>query len=224
MRGYEVIVPEFFYDPNIAYIVLWAGLWIAVTSVHTPGTGIVEAVAFSVLIGTVIILLGMPTNWLSVAVMTAGIISFILIPFIKQQYTTLSLGGLVLQAVGGYFLFNGLDVSPVLIGVTVGLSLIYHYFVLLPALRQIRSYPVEERDSVLIGMEGRVASALNPIGTVQVNSELWSATSNKTLESGTRVRVLERNGLQLYVEETKDKRQPEPSEQVEFSSQEAVEL
>jgi hypothetical protein len=35
--------------------------------------------------------------------------------------------------------------------------------------------------------------------------------------------VLERNGLQLYVEETKDKRQPE-LEQPEFSSKEAVEL
>jgi membrane-bound ClpP family serine protease len=218
-----VFLPEFFYDPNIAYMILWAGLWIAVTSVHTPGTGVVEAAAFSVLIGTAVVLLGMPTNWLAVGIMALGIVGFIMIPFIKQQYTTLSLGGLVLQAVGGYFLFNGLGVSPVLIGVTVGLSLIYHYFVLLPALRQIRSYPVEERDSVLIGMEGRVAAPLNPVGTVQVNSELWSASSNKVIDSGTKVTVLERNGLQLYVEETKDKRQPE-LEQPEFSSKEAVEL
>jgi membrane-bound ClpP family serine protease len=208
----------------MAYVILWAGLWIAVTSVHTPGTGVVEAIAFSVLIGTALVLLGMPTNWLAVAIMALGIIGFILIPFIKQQYTTLSLSGLVLQAVGGYFLFHGLTISPLLIGVTIGLSLIYHYFVLLPALRKIRSYPVEERDNVLIGMEGRVAAALNPIGTVQVNSELWSATSNKVIASGTRVKVLERNGLQLYVEEAKDKRQPEHPEQAEFSSEEAVEL
>jgi membrane-bound serine protease (ClpP class) len=202
-------------------MIMWAGLWIAVTSVHAPGTGVIEAVAFAVLIGTVIVLLGMPTNWVAVALMTVGIVSFILIPFVKQQYTTLSLGGLVLQALGGYFLFNGLSISPLLIGVTIGLSLLYHYLVLLPALRQIRSYPVEERDSVLIGMEGRVAAALNPIGTVQVNSERWTATSNKKLEVGTRVKVLERNGLQLYVEETKDKRQPESPD---LSSEEAVDL
>ncbi len=207
-----MIIPEIFYDPNIAYVILWAGLWIAATSVHTPGTGVIEVVAFSVAVGAVLLLLSMPTNWLAVLMITTGILGFILIPFIKQQYTTLSLGGLVLQGLGGYFLFDGLTVSLPLIGVTIALSLAYHYFILLPALRTIRSYPVEERDSVLIGMEGRVAASLNPIGTVQVNSELWTATSNKTVESGTKVVVLERNGLQLYVEEAKDKRQPEPIE------------
>lgn len=213
-----MILPEFFYDPNIAYIVLWVGLWVVVTSVHTPGTGIVEAAAFAVLVGTMLVLFALPTNWLAVFIMAVGIVGFILVPFIKQQYTTLSLGGLVLQALGAYLLFDGLSVSPVLIGVTIALSLIYHYFVLLPALRQIRSHPVEERDSVLIGMEGRVAAPLNPVGTVQVNSELWSASSNKTVESGTKVIVLERNGLQLYVEETKEKRQPS------FNGVEPVEL
>src|SRR5690606_10501672 len=133
-----------------------------------------------------LLLLSMPTNWLAVLMITTGILGFILIPFIKQQYTTLSLGGLVLQGLGGYFLFDGLTVSLPLIGVTIALSLAYHYFILLPALRTIRSYPVEERDSVLIGMEGRVAAPLNPVGTVQVNSELWTATSNKTVESGTK--------------------------------------
>jgi membrane-bound ClpP family serine protease len=59
-------------------------------------------------------------------------------------------------------------------------------------------------------MEGRVVKALDPIGTVQVNSELWTATSSKTLASGTRVVIQERNGLQLFVEATKDKREPTP--------------
>jgi membrane-bound ClpP family serine protease len=66
----------------------------------------------------------------------------------------------------------------------------------------------EDRDHLVVGAEGRVIKALDPIGTVQVNSELWSASSNKTLSAGTPIIVLERNGLQLYVESSKDKREP----------------
>jgi membrane-bound serine protease (ClpP class) len=206
-------IPIFLTDPNIVYIILWAGLWIAVTAAHAPGTMVIEGLALVGLAAAALLLLNLPTNWLAVLLLTAGIVGFILIPFFKQQYTTLSLGGLILQAAGGYFLFNGLYVSPLVIGATIAVSLIYHFFVLLPAMRQIKQHAVEDRDSLLVGMEGRVVKALNPIGTVQVNSELWTATSNRDLPSGTRVIVVERNGLQLYVEATKDKREPAHEDQ-----------
>ncbi|HEX2622787.1 MAG TPA: NfeD family protein, partial [Phototrophicaceae bacterium] len=141
-------------------------------------------------------------------VFASGVVGFILIPFFKQQYTRLSLGGLILQALGGYFLFHGLRVQPEVVAVTIALSLAYHYFVLLPALRQLKLYKHETPDEVLIGSKGRVVTALSPIGIVQVNSERWTATSTQDLPAGTTIVVLERNGLQLLVEPVKDKRQP----------------
>jgi membrane-bound serine protease (ClpP class) len=206
----RVEIPVLFTDPNIVYMALWVGLWIAMTAAHAPGTMIIEVLALVALVGTAVLLLNLPTNWLAVLIFTAGVVGFILIPFFKQQYTTLSLGGLVLQALGGYFLFDGLQVSPGVIAATIALSLMYHYFLLLPAIRQIKLHRLDDRDSLLVGMEGRVVKALDPIGTVQVNSELWTATSSKTLASGTRVVIQERNGLQLFVEATKDKREPTP--------------
>jgi membrane-bound serine protease (ClpP class) len=203
-----VEIPTFFTDPNIVYITLWLGLWIVVTATHAPGTGFLEGAALLVLGGTALILLSLPTNWWAVLLFAAGVVGFIIIPFLKQQYTTLSLGGLILQAIGGYFLFSTMSVSPLVIGATIAVSLLYHYFVLLPGFRQIKQYKHEDRDAMLIGMEGRVMKALDPVGTVQVNSELWTAASNQNLPSGTRVVVLERNGLQIYVEPVKDKRLP----------------
>lgn len=203
-----VDIPVFLLDPNVAYIALWVAVWLSATVAHAPGTTFMEALSMVGLIGAAALLLSLPTNWLSVLIFTAGVVGFILIPFFKYQYTTLSLGGLVLQAIGGYFLFHTLSVSPIVLGATIGVSLIYHYFVLLPALRQIKLHKMEDRDSLLIGSQGRVVRALDPIGTVQVNSELWSATSSKVLESGTTVIVRERNGLQLFVEAAKDKREP----------------
>lgn len=201
-------IPAFLMDPNIAYMALWVGVWLAATVAHAPGTTVMEILSMVGLGAAALLLLSMPTNWLAVLLFTAGVVGFILIPFLKQQYTTLSLGGLVLQAVGGYFLFQGLQVSPLVLGTTIGVSLIYHYFVLLPALRRIKQYKLEDPDELLIGSKGRVVKALDPIGTVQVNSELWSATSSKVLPGGTVVIVQERNGLQLYVEAAKDKREP----------------
>jgi membrane-bound serine protease (ClpP class) len=203
-----VDTPAFLTDPNFVYTVLWLGLWIAVTVAHTPGTGVIEGLALIALGGAALMLLSLPTNWLSVLILVAGVVGFILIPFIKQQYTTLSLGGLILQGVGGYFLFDGLSVSLLVLGMTIVVSLAYHFFFLLPAIKQVQLHKWEDRDHLVVGAEGRVVKALDPIGTVQVNSELWTASSNKTLPAGTTVTVLERNGLQLYVESSKDKREP----------------
>ncbi|MCU0496174.1 MAG: hypothetical protein MUF87_02340 [Anaerolineae bacterium] len=196
-------------DPNFVYFALWIGLWMMVTTTHAPGTGVLEAMTFIALGITALLLLNMPTNWVAVLIFVGGVVGFIFLPFIKMQYLSLSLGGLVLQGIGGLFLFNGLQVSPIILGVTIVLSLIYHYFALRPGLLMIQSSQVQDRDSQLIGSPGRVVKALDPIGTVQANGELWTANSNKHLPSGTTIVVLERNGLQLYVEAVKEKREPE---------------
>lgn len=196
-------------DPNFVYFTLWIGLWMMVTTTHTPGTGVLETITFIALGFTAWLLLNMPTNWVAVLIFVGGVVGFIFMPFIKMQYLSLSLGGLVLQGIGGLLLFNGLQVSPLMLGATIALSLAYHYFALRPGLMMIQSARADDRDSQLIGSVGRVVKMLDPIGTVQANGELWTANSNKHLPTGTPIVVLERNGLQLYVEAVKDKREPD---------------
>ncbi len=198
----------FIVDPNIVYLALIFGLWIGVTAVYMPGTGLLEFFSAASVIGVVLALGSMPTNWGAVVLVIVGALSFIVIPFIRQQLLVLALGGLIMQALGGLFMFHGTVVSPVIIALIVVISLIYHRYILIPMLEKARMLPVNDESDGLIGARGRVVKALNPLGTVNVHGELWTASSEQPLEAGDEVIVVERDGLNILVEGIKHKRAP----------------
>jgi membrane-bound serine protease (ClpP class) len=195
-------------DPNITYLVLVFGLWIGVSATYIPGTGIKELLAVVALVASAIMLGSMPTNWLAVLVLVIGVLSFIVMPFLKQQLMLLSIGGLVLQGAGAWLMFNGLQVSPLVIALTVVIPLLYHRYILMPVFTRVRQQPILDEDDLLIGAHGRVIKALNPTGTINVRGEMWTATSDRPLEAGDEVIVVERAGLQVIVEGVKHKRTP----------------
>jgi membrane-bound serine protease (ClpP class) len=197
---------ELFTDPNVLYLVVLFGLWFAAAAVYLPGTGILEAIAGVVVIAGIMGLAQMPTNWLAVMVFVIGVMTFLIMPFIQRRYAPLAAGGLVLQVIGALFLFQGPQVSWLLIAGTVVIQFLYHFFVLMPMLSKMHPDSAADEDAQLIGSRGRVLKALDPIGTVQAAGEVWTASSNRTLEPGTEVVVVEREGLQIYVEAVKPKR------------------
>ncbi len=204
-------------DPNIVYLILIFGLWLMITAVYVPGTGFVEALAAVALIATVILLASTSqTNWWALLLVIVGVLGFMLLPFTKDRRVQLAaIAGLGLQAAGGLFLFSTARVEPLLIALTVALPLLYHLYVLLPIMNNLRDMertaPVNGNvNTLLIGANGRVEQALRgaarPTGTVLVRSELWTAFSDEELASGTPVTVVDVEGVQLYVEPTKQKR------------------
>lgn len=202
-------------DPNIVYLLLVVGLWVAIMALYTPGTGLLEVIAFLALGGSVILLGVMPTNWWAVLLLVVGVLSFHVIPFLKPEWSSWSIGGLALQAAGGIFLFSGRGVPWFLIPVTIAIALVYHYAILMPTLKTLRQAPVLNEDDLLLGVEGRVVQPIDPIGVVHVHGENWTATSDAPIEAGEEVVVLERDGLQLRVEALKHKRTPIAQEEAQ---------
>ncbi|MBZ0286584.1 MAG: hypothetical protein K8I30_03150, partial [Anaerolineae bacterium] len=201
-------------DPNFVYLVLLFGLRVAVTAAYVPGTGFIEALAVIVLIAALIVMASMPTNWGAVLLLVLGVLSFLLVPFLNSRLALLAQGGLILQAVGGAWLFNGLSVSWLVIAITIGIALLYHNFALLPLLRRARDQKaVIDDNGQLVGMAGRVTTTFMPVGSsytgaVNVRSEQWTALSDKPLLAGDEIVVIERDGLQLLVEGLKHKQAP----------------
>jgi membrane-bound serine protease (ClpP class) len=195
-----------FSDPNIVYLLLLFGLWSAVTAAYIPGTGLVEIVSAAVSIGALLLMMSMPTNWLAVLILVVGVGGFLVMPFINQRFALLATGGLVLQALGSLFLFNGTMVSPVLIAGTIAVSLLYHRFVLMALRTNHARLPEIDDAQTLIGTVGRVVSPINGVGTVQAAGELWTARSDQPLESGEQVVIVDRDGLVVTVEGIKRKR------------------
>jgi membrane-bound serine protease (ClpP class) len=204
---------QFVMDPNVIYLILIFGLWVAVTAAYIPGTGAIEVLAFVTLAVSIIVLSSLPTNWGAVLLLALGVVSFLLVPFFSERFAILAQAGLILQAIGGAWLFNGLSVSWLIIAVSIGIALLYHNFVLLPLLRSNRQAKIVFDDSLLVGMVGQVtsgfmASGSRYIGTVNVRSEQWTAYSSKPLSVGDEITVIERDGLQLLVEGLKHKQAP----------------
>ncbi|MFW5691492.1 MAG: NfeD family protein [Chloroflexota bacterium] len=205
-------------NPDLIYIGFVFSLWIAVTAAYMPGTGVIEGVALLGFGGTIVALVQMPTNWFAVLLIVVGGSLFMIVPFIQQKHAPFALFGLVMQGIGGLALFSdGITVSPFILAISLVVPAAYHQFILMPMLRNMRDQPLTDRDTFLVGKEGRVTRKLNPVGTVYVNSEHWSAIAEDdetVLEVGDRVTVIGRENLRLIVEPLKRKRSPHTAEPV----------
>lgn len=196
-------------DPNIVYLALVVGLWTAITAIYVSGTIALEGLALATLIFGGAALLNLPTQWWAALVLLLGVGMFALTPFVHRYALALTATGLGLQTLGGVFLFTpALLISPLVLLLSVVIPFAYYQFVLLPLIRNALTSPVFDRDNGLVGLRGRVEKMLDPVGTVQVGGELWTATTEdgETVAKGEHVIVLEREGLQLIVEVVKHKR------------------
>jgi membrane-bound ClpP family serine protease len=203
-------MPEFLIDPNLLYIGLLVGLWMAVTAAYIPGTWIPETISLILLIASLVLLTMLPTNWLAVFILLLGVSTFLLLPYIGKRYGHFAEVGLIGQALGSYFLFNdGMRVSPILIAITIALAVAYNRLVLIPILNSQRDYNEYDESNEVVGVRGRVVKELDPVGTVYVNKELWRARSAEYLPKDTKVLVTGRDGLELYVEKAKHEDAPD---------------
>jgi membrane-bound ClpP family serine protease len=194
-------------DPNVVYLILLAGMWLSVTAAYVPGTGILELLAIIGVIASVVVLASMPTNWVSVVAIVVGTFGFFTIPLLDRRLKLLAFVGLALQLVGSITLFNGASVSIPLVAVIVIASLLYYRFALLPVLHSQRTKAALIDDEPIVGARGYVQRALDPVGTVRVRGESWTARSDQRLDPGTEIVVIDREGLTLFVESEKQKRQ-----------------
>lgn len=199
---------EFLLDPNVAYVVLMAGILLSLLAMVTPGTGLFEVGAFFVLA-----LAGYAIYNLNINLWALFVILLSVVPFLmavrrpdRQVLLGLALLGLV---VGSVFLFahdNGLPaVNPVLAGVT---SILITGFIWIAVRKSIQA--ALERPShdlgTLIGQVGESRTEVRGEGSVQVKGELWSARSEHPIPAGTPIRVVGREGFILLVEKEKAQR------------------
>lgn len=191
-------------DPNLVYLGLIVALWSVVTIVYSPGTIIGELISAVLTIATLAMLVNMPTNWLAVLLVVVGVSGFLALPFVSIRFARFADLGLLLQIFGGLMLFReGPQVSPLIVLATVLVAWVYHRFVLMPALRLHAKTADSDENTSLIGMRGRVTRTIDPVGTVFVNGESWTARSPEVLEVNTEVVVVRKTGLELVVEKAK---------------------
>lgn len=198
------MVEQIFLNPNIAYVLLVSGFSMALLAVITPGTGILEVAGIFALLLAGWAVYSLPINYWALGILILGVIPFIMAVVKAGHRLYLGLS-IVMLIIGSVFLFQGEawwqpGVNPVLAGV-VSVLVGGFFWIVAQKTLEAREAPPAHDLQPLIGAVGEAKSDIHQEGSVQVMGELWSAWSATPIAAGTQVRVVNRKGFILEVEE-----------------------
>jgi membrane-bound serine protease (ClpP class) len=193
-------------NPNIAFLLLAIGVQAVLIEISSPGGWVAG------FIGAVCLLLAiygmglLPVNWFGILFLLVAFVLFIL-DIKAPTHGALTAAGVGSFIVGALVLFNSPNVpafqrvsTPLVVGTGAGLGLIF-FTIVGYALRAQRA-PARMGREALVGQVGVVNTPLNPTGTVQLGSELWTAIladGGGTAARGERVEVIGIEHLQIRV-------------------------
>jgi membrane-bound serine protease (ClpP class) len=196
---------ELLQDPTFTYLLLAAGLIIAVLAQAAPGTGFLELIALSLIFaaGALTIVYELSVNAWSLLILLVGAALFV-VSIRKPRQLVVLLASIAAIVIGSAYLFRGTEwwipgVNPYVAILISTLSAGFFWFVARKVI-ETESVPPRQDLRALIGAIGETKTDVHQEGSVYVAGELWSARSDRPIPSGTRVRVLEREGFTLKVE------------------------
>ena len=194
-------------DPNIAYLLFSIGTLALTAEFYHPGA-IFPAVTGAICLILAFVAFGsLPVNWGGVALIVLAVVLFIV--DIKVAGFVLSVGGAIAFILGSLMLFSPFaPPSPTMPRLTVSWPLVvlmtvtiasFFLFAISAGIRAQRTKVASGIES-MAGTSGIAASDLDPVGTVQVKSELWSAVAEEgPIKKGEQIRVVGTKGVRLKV-------------------------
>jgi len=197
---------DFLLDPNIAYLFLLGGVLFGLMAIIAPGTGVFEIGALFCLTLAGYAVYNLSFNQWPLIVLVLSIIPFLYsVQKPKRDlYLALSILGLV---VGSVFLFatdgGQPAVNPILATVSSILYAGLLWIVIKKAMQASHAIPSHDL-STLVGQTGEAKTRIHKEGSVQVDGELWSARSEKSIPNGSSIKVVAREGFVLVVEKSTD--------------------
>jgi membrane-bound serine protease (ClpP class) len=179
-------------DPNIAYLLMMAGILGLYMEFSHPGTifpGVTGAICLLLAMASLQLL---PINYTGLALMVLGVALLVGEAFFPS-FGVLGIGGIVSLAFGSLLLFDtptsdfGVDRSIVFTAVaTLGSFVLAVSYLVFRAQKAKPALGIEG----LIGEVGVVREKLSPRGSVFVHGEYWKAEADGEIETGDKVEVV----------------------------------
>jgi len=190
-------------NPNIAYILLFLGIYGILGEFSNPGSffpGIVGGIS---LILAFVALQSIPINYGGLLLIIFGVVLFV-IEVYTPTFGLLTAGGVTSLILGSFMLSK--STAPFLrisLGLIISMSLAtaaFFVFALSKGIKIQWKKPVTGREG-LLGKVGIAKTDLAPEGTIFIHGERWQACAeDETIKEGEEVEVLEVKGLNLIVE------------------------
>ena len=188
-------------DPNIAFILMLIGVYGLIVEFFHPGAvapGLIGAICLVVALYALALL---PVNYAGAALVLFAIALMVAEAHIGA-FGALGVGGVTAFVVGAVLMFPSPAPGFALLrGVIVGAALgsAALMLIVLAALLRARKRPVVTGGDALIGTEAETVFWQGAEGRVRLNGEIWRARADLPLQSGSRVKVVARDGLVLHV-------------------------
>jgi membrane-bound serine protease (ClpP class) len=191
-------------NPNVAYLFLVVGFVLAIMALFSPGTGVLEVGALFVLFLAGWEISQIPINLWALVVLILGVIPFI-VAVRRSRNLVFLVVALVAFVLGSAYLFQGASwwqpgVNPFL---AIIVSIIASGYLWIATTKVLEAEKMRPKHDLakLIGDFGEARTDIYNEGSVQVGSELWSARSEVRIPSGSKVRIVKREGFILEVEQ-----------------------
>jgi membrane-bound serine protease (ClpP class) len=195
---------QYLQNPNVDYLIIVFTTLLIFSAVVTPGTGVLEILAFGAILGSVFILVSSTFNYWALALIILSAVPFVVAVYGRGRQSWLLIVAIIMLTVGSIFLFatptGRPAVSPFLAIVT---SILADGFLWIAVRKSVQAHQVRATDTLtdIIGQVGEARSRIYQEGSALVNGELWSARSEREIAPGSKVRVTGREGFVLLVEE-----------------------
>ena len=197
------LVFNFLADPNVAVILMLAGLLGLYIEFNNPGLILPGAAGAVCLVLTGFALQILPFDWVGFVLILSGL-GLLIAEIFVSSFGLLFASGIVCFLLGGSLMFEKPDVSDlnvdfwsVLLPAVLGLS-VFSGAVVLAVGRTIWGRQTAGVDE-MIGMVGEATTALDLEGKVFIRGEFWNAQADEAIHSGERVEVTGVNGLVIHV-------------------------
>jgi membrane-bound serine protease (ClpP class) len=192
---------SFLADPTLAYIFLMVGLYAVVYGVVHPGFG-VAGLAGCICLGLAAWSFhSLPLDWLGLVLLISGA-GLVMAEAFMPTHGVLAVVGVASLLWGSFNLYPGgpeVQVAWWAVLSTLLLTGGLFWWAVQVTLRAIKRPALQGKDA-LVGCEGKARTALNPEGTVQVDSEEWSAVAEGgVVAEGEAIEVLAQEGNRLKV-------------------------
>jgi membrane-bound serine protease (ClpP class) len=193
---------DFLLEPNIAYLFLLGGVFLAMLALATPGTGFFEIGAFFCIALAGYAVYNLSYNWWALILILLSVVPFIY--SIQKPKRELYLGAAILLiVVGSVFMFPRTEdqggVNPLVAIVSSGLVAGFLWVAIGKTIQASHATPSHDL-GFLVGQIGEAKTRISDEGSVQVDGELWTARSEKPIKVGSSIRVVRREGFVLIVE------------------------
>jgi membrane-bound serine protease (ClpP class) len=195
---------SFLLDPNIAYLFLLGGVFLAMLALATPGTGFFELAGVFSLVLAGYAVYNLSFTWWALVLLVLGIVPFVY--SIQKPKRELYLGlAILLLVVGSVFMFPRTDgnavVNPFVAIVASSFVSGFLWIAVRKSVEASSIRPVHDLES-LDGKVGEARTRIHGEGSVMVGGELWSARSEHPIPAKSSIKVVRREGFTLVVEKS----------------------